>query len=89
MARRAARILGDRDAWLTRCCQFDMNRFSSCCVHAKSSVRAVECCVQQHQLTLMNQPAGHEFPGRGLHLSALAPNVQHGEQIFMQRCSVC
>ncbi|HXJ38473.1 MAG TPA: c-type cytochrome [Bryobacteraceae bacterium] len=36
------------------------------------------------------QPAGQEFPGRGLvHLSELTPNLQRGENIYMQQCSGC
>ena len=36
------------------------------------------------------QPAGRDFPGRGLvHLPELTPNVQHGEAIYVQRCSGC
>ena len=36
------------------------------------------------------QPAGREPPGRGLvHLPELTPNVQHGEQIYVQQCSGC
>ena len=36
------------------------------------------------------QPSGKEFPGRGLvHLRELTPNVQHGEQVYMQQCSGC
>lgn len=36
------------------------------------------------------QPAGEPFSGRGLvHLPELTPNVQHGEQIYSQRCSAC
>jgi thiosulfate dehydrogenase len=36
------------------------------------------------------QPTGQEFPGRGLvHLPELTPNVQHGEQVYMQQCSGC
>lgn len=36
------------------------------------------------------QPTGQQFPGRGLvHLPELAPNIRHGEQVFMQRCSGC
>ena len=36
------------------------------------------------------QPAGQEFPGRGLvHLPELSPNVQHGAEIYMQQCSAC
>ena len=38
----------------------------------------------------LGQPAGHEFPGRGLvHLPELTPNVQHGERVYMQKCSEC
>jgi thiosulfate dehydrogenase len=36
------------------------------------------------------QTTGQEFPGRGLvHLPELAPNVQHGEHVYMQQCSGC
>lgn len=36
------------------------------------------------------QPTGQRFPGRGLvHLPELAPNVQHGERVYMQQCSGC
>lgn len=34
------------------------------------------------------QPTGQGFPGRGLvHLPELAPNVQHGEQVYRQQCA--
>ena len=36
------------------------------------------------------QPTGQEFPGRGLvHLPELTPNVQHGQQVYIQQCSAC
>ena len=36
------------------------------------------------------QPAGEAFPGRGLvQLPELAPNIQHGEQVYMRECSGC
>jgi thiosulfate dehydrogenase len=36
------------------------------------------------------QPAGREFPGRGLvHLPELTPDVEYGEQIYLQQCSGC
>lgn len=36
------------------------------------------------------QRAGEPFSGRGLvHLPELTSNVQHGEQIYSQRCSAC
>lgn len=36
------------------------------------------------------QPAGQEFPGRGLvHLPELAPNLQHGAEIYAQQCAAC
>ena len=36
------------------------------------------------------QPTGQAFPGRGLvHLPELAPNIQHGEQVYMRQCSGC
>jgi thiosulfate dehydrogenase len=35
-------------------------------------------------------PTGQAFPGRGLvHLPELAPNVPHGEQVYVQQCSGC
>ena len=36
------------------------------------------------------QPTGQAFPGRGLvHLPELAPIVQHGERVYIRRCSGC
>jgi thiosulfate dehydrogenase len=36
------------------------------------------------------QPTGQTFSGRGLvHLPELAPNAEHGEQVYVQQCSGC
>ena len=51
---------------------------------------AMAALIAYMQWLSQGQPAGQGFPGRGLvHLPELAPNVQHGEKIYMQHCSTC